>query len=167
MGFPKRYITVAALITDDKKTIIPLTNPDVIYCKGVDGMHYYIHNNERFHRVDQAVYDTREHKLLFGVEIDIYPDIDRLDFKVGTKVLFEKTHRVLVERTIKEIVYTDFDLSIHKGKKLEKYYKDNIKDIQIEDETMYAIKHWKPYYLLDDGTIVEYNHQLWKLPQSE
>ena len=165
MNFPKRYVTVPALISNDKKTIIPLTDPNIIYHKGVEGMHYYTHNNETFREIKDVVYDTKERKLLFGVEIDIYPEIANSPFKQGAKVLYEKSHRVLVEKTIKKVIYNDFDLSIRKGKKLEDYFRSLIKDTIIEDETLYAFKHWKLSYLLNDGTIVNYSHQLWEMPK--
>ncbi len=73
-------------------------------------------------------------------------------------------HRVLKEAVIKDIVYEDYDLSLVKGTKVDKYYQKYLKGVALEKDQMYAIKHWKPTYVLEDGEIIKWKHQLYKKP---
>jgi hypothetical protein len=96
-----------------------------------------------------------------GIELNYYPTEDNLEFKKGQVVLFEKSHRNLVEAKISEVVYEQYDLEIKKGSKLDKFWRIKFKDKIIDNNALYAIKQWKPFYVLDDGTKVEWTHQLY------
>ena len=92
-----------------------------------------------------------------GIEVDIYPD--KTNFAKEEDVYVEVSHRKLKEAKIVDIEYNDFDLRIKKGKKLEAYANEYIENLQ--PDSIYAIKHWKPTYILDDGTKIDYDYKLY------
>ena len=55
------------------------------------------------------------------------------------------------------------DGDINKGSKLESHWKKSFKDVIFQDNLIYAIKQWKPTYVLDDGTRIKYTHQMFHL----
>ena len=158
----KRHIVVQAIKTRENE-LIPIWDERIIFektemygnaikLKGDYSNHYSL---------TECIYDLKTKKLGVGIEFDYYPTEDNLEFKKGQVVLFEKSHRNLVEAKISEVVYEQYDLEIKKGSKLDKFWRIKFKDKIIDNNALYAIKQWKPFYVLDDGTKVEWTHQLY------
>jgi hypothetical protein len=59
------------------------------------------------------------------------------------------------------VVYEEYEMEIKRGRKLDKWWVERFKDIEIDDNTLYAIKKWKPFYVLDNGIKIEWSHQLY------
>lgn len=162
MDNPRR-ILVKAIKTKDNE-LIPIWDERIVFEKTEmfgnvitlkDDMldkHYYM--------ID-CIYDLKTRELKPGIELDIYPNEDSLEFKKGDDVLFEESNRLLKDAKIVDIVYEEYDLTIKKGKKIEKYY-SNLIDCEIDKDSLYAIKHWKPFYVLDSGEKVENTYKLYR-----
>ena len=116
---------------------------------------------EKSFNLVECVYDLKTKQIEAGIGLNYYPPNDELEFKVGEVVLVEKTHRCLIEAKIVEIVYDEYDLVIKRGKKLDKYWVNRFKHFEIDGNALYAIKQWKPFYLLDNGTKIENTYQLY------
>lgn len=159
----KRYVVIQAIKTNENK-LIPIWDERIVFEKTEmygntitlkDGYR----SNEHFN-VIECIYDLKTKQIEMGIELDHYPVEENLEFKKDEVVLFEKSHRVLAEAKISEIVYEEYDLDIKRGRKLEKYWVGKFKNIEIDSNTLYAIKQWKPFYVLDNGTKIEWSHQL-------
>lgn len=162
MSSINRYIPIKAIKTSDNE-LIPFWDKSISYREDEDcgrGANIKGHYHSYYNFVD-CVYDTETGKVEGGIYIDYYPDANHLEFKKGQDVFFEKKHRVLGESKIKEIVYEEFELSIHKGKDISEYYQKTYVNINFESETLYAFKQWKPFYLLDNGVLIKWTHQLY------
>jgi|NOAtaT_7_FD_contig_121_141351_length_4524_multi_4_in_0_out_0_3 hypothetical protein len=164
-----RYILVKGAVNPEHPDeIIPCWDERIDYVKRAYGKDYVI-NNQPVYLVD-LVLDVQTKKLTKGIEINLYPEEE--EFKAGDSVLV-KTKRSLFDSnslymsTIKEVVYTDFEQSIVKGKKIEEYVISSIKkaypDIVIDVATVYCIRHWQTYYLLEDDTLIKYSSELFRL----
>lgn len=109
----------------------------------------------------ECLYDLKEKKIFPGIPLDVYPDSNEEPFKAGQVVYYEFNHRAIKETKIKEIVYEKFELSISKGKKIDKYIKKLIKE-DIQDDLLYMIKYYSPSYILESGEKVISEYQLYK-----
>lgn len=155
-----RYILVEGVKTKDNQ-ILPIWDSRINYTKSDDyGDMLSVEDNRNIIDTIECIYDIKTKTISAGVEINIYPSLDEMKLKKGEKVLYEKTHKHLFETSIIDIEYNRFDLSIYKGKKIDKWWLDKIKDITIEKDGLYAVKLWKPTYVLENGVKTEYEHQL-------
>lgn len=104
-------------------------------------------------------------------EISLGEEIIRISedttFKVGEEVYVEipyhvnKVHRQIASSIIKEIIQEKVDhFIINKGNELDDYEQQKIENF--DPDKIYSIKYIKPTYLLEDGTKVEWEHQLYK-----
>lgn len=160
----KRYTAVHAVISR-KDELIPLWDNRVSYGVDSDGNEsYYLDESCRPARVIDCVFDVKEKILLPGIYLDFYPKHDNeSSFKKGDSVYYEANHyRKLKEGTIVDIVYEDFELEIVKGERMDGWWKEAFKDINIEPETIYAIRKWKSYYILDNGQKIDWEHKLYQ-----
>lgn len=158
-----RRIVVQAIQTE-KNELIPLWDERIEFEKTemygniikIKGSGY----GTESHSVIECIYDLKTKKLSKGIDLDFYPSPDKNDYKVDEEVYYETGTfpKSLKEGKIKEIVFKDFDLRIVKGSKMESYWLKHFKGINPED--IYAIKVWKPYYLMEDGTLLTYNFQM-------
>ncbi|MFM2393542.1 MAG: hypothetical protein RLZZ546_1524 [Bacteroidota bacterium] len=48
-------------------------------------------------------------------------------------------------------------MNVHRGKKIKDWYKDK----DIKEDALYVVKNWKPFYVLSNGTKVEYVHKMY------
>jgi hypothetical protein len=159
----KRYIIIQAIKTEDNK-LIPIWDENIVYSKSDDyGATLSINGDRKTHfNIVECVYDLKTRKIEMGIEIDYYPTNEELPFKKGETVLFEKgSNRQLAEAKITEIIYEEFDLTIKRGKKLDLYWIKKYKIVDIELDCLYSVKQWKPFYKLDDGSIIKYEYQLY------
>ena len=150
----KRYILTQGVLLRDK-TIIPIWDSRLEFVKTedygniinfVDGI-----KREKFHNVVECIFDLNTKTLSSGIELDIYPDLTSLNHKIGNVILFETDRKNTLTKII-DIVFEEYDLQIVKGKKIEKWYLNKLpKDLVIDDNSLYAVKVWKPTYVLDNG----------------
>ncbi len=95
-----------------------------------------------------------------GIELNYYPDKSTLEFKVDEDVYVDKSCRKLSICKIMGIKYEEYDLEIVRGKAMSNWMISEFKDLEIDGNLLYAIKQWKPIYVLSDGSSTEYTHQL-------
>jgi hypothetical protein len=159
----KRYVMTQAVITD-YNTLIPIWDDEIVFEKTemygnvitLKGGFISGHC-----QIVECIYDLKTKQLEAGIEIGLYPADEDLEFKKGDVVFFEKSYRHLTEAVISEIVYEEFDLVINRGKNIDMWFVKRLKGIEIDANSLYAIKQWKPFYLLDNGIKIEYAHQLY------
>lgn len=159
----KRRIVIQAVKTADNE-LIPIWDDRIVF-----------HNTEMYGNIItlkdggfgdhgnlvECIYDLKTKKVELGIELDYYPSEKHSRFKIGQVVLFEKSHRVLCEAKISEIVYETYELDIKRGRKLDSWVSAHFKDVEIDSDMLYAVKHWKPFYILDNGIKIEWEHQLY------
>ncbi len=156
-----RYTLVQAIKTNDNQ-IIPIWDERLVYEKPEYGSRMFRFGNESYISLIEAVFDNKTKKLSLGIELDYFPTEKNIDHKVGDYVMQELKGRVLSRQKVVEIVYEEYELTIGKGSKLNKYWGDTFK--MVNDE-IYAIKQWKPFYILDNGDKIEWTHQLYKIQE--
>lgn len=154
----ENFIIVKAIKTIDNQ-LIPIWDNRLKYIKDdYFGNHIrFSDDNRKYFDLIDCVYGLKERKISLGIEVDIYPD--KTNFAKEEDVYVEVSHHKLKEAKIVDIEYNDFDLHIKKGKKLEAYEKEYIENVQ--PDSIYAIKNWKPTYILDDGTKIDYDYKLY------
>lgn len=157
----KRRILTQGIIVDNE--IIPIWDDRIEFRKtGMFGNSLYIEgDNVEKINVVECIYDIKTKKVSTGIEINRYPDGDKLGFKKGDNILVEVSGRKLREAQIKDIVYEDYDIHITKGSKIDRSTTKHFTNVDFIASELYAIKTWKPYYILDDGTKIEWEHQMY------
>ena len=158
----ERYQIVKAINT--KEGLIPIWDSRITFQEDdVVGQSISVKGDtlfkEYFSLLD-CIYDLKTRELNVGIEINVYPDENKLAFKKGESVFYEQSHKVISEAKISDIVYEEYDLKILRGKNMDDYYSARFKII-IERDTLYAIKNWKPFYVLDNGKKIIWEHQLY------
>lgn len=154
-----RYITVKAIKRADN-VLIPLWQEGITYEKDVHGSKVLKYDNVKYYSIVEAIFDLKTKNLSPGVELDYYPD--ETEYKVDQIVMQEQKGRVLSRQKVVDVVYEEYDLTISKGEKLDPWYKSRF---ELEDKTLYAIKSWKPYYILDNGAKIKWAHELYKIQE--
>lgn len=164
-----KYILVKGAINpDDPEEIIPCWDERLDYVKRAYGKDYVI-NNQVVPLVD-LVLNIQTKELTKGIEIDLYPEKE--EYKVGESVLVKAkrlsfSSNSLYISTIKRVVYTDFEQTICKGKRLDEYVISVINktypDLIIDVNQVYCIKNWQTYYMLEDDTLIKYWSELFRL----
>jgi hypothetical protein len=159
----KRHVITQAVKTKENE-LIPIWDERIVFEKTEmygnvislkDG-----YRHDHFNLVE-CIYDLKTKQIEIGVELNYYPIEKDLEFKKEEVILFEKSHRNLAEAKIIEIVYEEYEMEIKKGRKLDKWWIEKFKDVEIDGNTLYAIKQWKPFYILDNGIKIEWSHQLY------
>lgn len=155
-----RYITTLAIQTKDHK-LIPIWDERIEYknCELYGESVYFKNPSTKTYSFVECVYDLKTKELHMGIQLDYYPVESDLEFKKDEEVFYEKSHRVLSDAKIVDIVYEEFDLDIIKGKKMESWDVEYFKNI--DPNQLYAIKRWKPFYVLNDGVKIQWTHQLY------
>jgi hypothetical protein len=160
MEIKRRILTQGIIVNNE---IIPIWDDRIEFRKTeMFGNSLYLEgdNVEKFNIVE-CIYDIKTKKVFTGVELNRYPDEDKLEFKKGDNILVEVSGRKLREAQIKDIVYEDYDIYINKGSKVDRFTTKYFTDVDFIPSELYAIKNWKPYYILDDGTKIEWEHQMY------
>lgn len=159
----KRYVIVQAVKTVENE-LIPIWDERLVFDKTeMYGDIIYIKNDYRqeHQSLVECVFDLKTKKMEIGIELNYYPSESELDFKKGEVILFEKSMRVLQEAKIADIVFEQYEMEIKRGRKLDKWWIDRFKNVKIDGNILYAIKQWKPFYILDNGVKIEWGHQLY------
>ena len=159
---PERYVLVQALQTKDDE-LIPVWDERVTYSKSdMYGGEITLKDGYRnSSKLVECVLDIKTKELKTGIELDFYPD--KMDFKKGQPVMVEASHRKLRPSTIVDIVFEEYELEIVKGKKIDQWWVKYFKDVEFINDRLYAIKKWKPYFILEDGTKVKWEYQLYSI----
>lgn len=160
----KRHIIIQAVKTKENE-LIPIWDENVIFEKTeMYGNIIKLKNKNSYGNFSlvECIYDLKTKQIELGIELNYYPkENDGLEFKIGEIVLFEKSNRNLAESKISEVVYEVYDLEIKRGCKIDKWWIERLKDVEIDKDALYAIKIWKPFYILDNGRKIEWAHQLY------
>jgi hypothetical protein len=159
------YLTKGILVKDEANyviNIIPIWDSRVTYeDHELYGPSYKL-DKDREPLVD-VLFNVNTKQLSLGINIDFYDSL--FDFIVGETV-YVNVKKTVYKSSIKEIIYTDYKLNIYQGKDLEQWLIDKIKkqypDIQLTVDGLYSIKDWIPYYLLEDGRLIKWKHELFK-----
>lgn len=156
-----RYIITLAVLNDEKK-LIPFWDDKCIYKKGEYGEVISLSDSsiKETYSFVECVYDLKKKQLEMGIELNHYPSEKDIPFKINESVFVEQQHRYLVEAKVVEIIYEDFSVEIKRGKKLDDWWSKRFKKVNFEPNLIYVIKIWKPYFLLDNGTVIKYEHEL-------
>lgn len=162
MILPRRKIAVLAL-EDKDHNLIPLWDTRVSSSKSeAYGVQYHLDGSfSSGGRLVECVMDVNTKKLSPGIPVDIYQDGA---FKKGEKILYEVSRRNLDLATIEDVVFDEYDSQITKGRKMDKWYRERVQT-EIDPDSMYIIKNWKPLYILDNGKKIEWEHELYKIHQ--
>ena len=159
----KRYVITQAVKTRENE-LIPIWDNNIVFdTSEMYGNVITLKNKSSYEHFSlvECIYDLKTKQVEMGIELNYYPNENELEFKIGEVVLFEKSNRVLAEAKISEVVYEDYDLNIARGRKLCKYTTNRFKCVEFDPNTLYAIKGWKPFYVLDNGIKIEWSHQLY------
>ena len=156
MDITKRII-VQAIKTKDN-ILIPIWDKRLVFEKAKDyGNQISIEADRgKYYSVIECIYNLKTKQLEVGIDLDIYPK--DLEFKINESILFEKENRKILELTVTDVLYEEYHLDILKGKKVVECWPKAFQNI--DNNALYAIKQWKPFYLLSDGTKVEYNYKM-------
>jgi len=157
----KRHILTQGVLLSDK-TILPIWDSRITFSKSEMYGNQLIVEGERNHTysVIECIFDLKTKTISTGIELDIYPDLSKIKHKVGMVILFEKYPKHTLTKII-DITFEVFDLQIQKGKKIDNWYLNNLpKDTIIDRESLYAIKVWKPTYVLENGDKTTYDMYL-------
>jgi len=120
------------------------------------------------HHITPCYWDFFNKKIVFGKIKDFYPT--KLNFEKEEVILVDVEysitgkHSCLRQSKIVDIKYEDYSTEIIKIKSTENgtliYYfgKDNLNTLNLED--IYEIRNWKPWYILEDGEVIKWDHKL-------
>ena len=158
----KRYVIVQAIKTKQNE-LIPIWDERIVFTKTkeVGSIITLKGEHNEYYSVVECIYDLKTKNIELGVELNYYPNENDLEFKKDQTILFEKSHRKLAEAIISEIVYEEYEMVIKRGDKLDEYWISVFKDVEIDKNTLYCIKEWKPFYVLDNGIKIEWNYKLY------
>jgi hypothetical protein len=156
----KRRILVQAIKTEDS-SLIPIWDERIVFEKSdMFGNSIQLKGSSKDYSVIECIYDIKTRQLELGIELDYYPNHKELEFKINDEVFYEVSYKNLSIAKIIDIVFEEYDLEIYKGSKLEGYWLERFKNIEIDKNNLYAIKTWKPYYVLDNGVKIIWTYQL-------
>lgn len=119
----ERYQIVKAINT--KEGLIPIWDSRITFQEDdVVGQSISVKGDTLFKEyfsLLECIYDLKTRELNVGIEINVYPDENKLAFKKGESVFYEQSHKVISEAKISDIVYEEYDLKILRGKKVLSY----------------------------------------------
>ena len=156
-----RYITIEAVVLSNNE-IVPIWDERLTFQKtemygnqiSVKGEH------KDYYNTTEVVYDLKTKTVLAGVEISHNQEPTH---KIGDTVLTEVNNNSYRIDKIVDIRYESFEMNIKKGKKFDKYEIPKDNSIDIEPDTIYCIKSWKPKYICESGLETEYDYKIRKL----
>lgn len=149
MNLVTRYIPIQGIKTA-KNELIPLWDERIEYKKNDDYGIYVVFEKVEYYSLIDFLYDLKTKSYTLGIELNYYPV--QTGFIKNEIILYEIKPNYLIESKIKEVKFVEYDLYTYKGKNLSKHYKKYFNDISIDSESLYAVKHYKPTYVLEDGT---------------
>jgi hypothetical protein len=148
----KRYILTQGVLLSDK-TILPIWDSRITFSKSEMYGNQLNIEGERNHTysVVECIFDLKTKTISSGIDLDIYPNKEKLERKINDIVLFEDNQKNTLTKIV-DIIFEEYDLQIQKGKKIDNWYLNNLpKDTIIDRDSLYSLKIWKPTYVLDNG----------------
>lgn len=119
-----------------------------------------------YHDLKECYWDIKEKKIVFGKVKEIKGKNEEFFVDEVVYVEISKPYGYFKESIIKEIVYEEYETSIHKIKNLEQYeldmYFTEQEQLELNLEDIYEIRTWKPYWKLDDGEVVKWGFKIKK-----
>lgn len=159
-------IAVRGIITENKE-LIPVWDERVQYddseiweerFKNYTTYKYRLKNSsQKSDSLSWMVLDIETKKLSLGIEIDICPKLEDLEFKEGDNIYYieDNLTKEVDETKIVSINFKVNTTDVYLGKDLEKYiFYRHIKNMKIEDALPYIVKFWKPVYNLANGVVI-------------
>jgi hypothetical protein len=147
-----RYITTQGVLLKDK-TIIPIWDSRATFSKNEMYGNQISVEGERqnTYSLVECIFDLKTKTISAGIDIDIYPDLSKLEHKINDIVLFEDKSKHSLTKIV-DIIFEEYDLQITKGKKIDNWYLNNFpKDVVVNRDSLYAMKIWKPTYVFENG----------------
>lgn len=155
----RRYITIPAIQLEDNR-ILPIWDDNLKYEKHeLYGKRMVTEDGVYSNHLIEVILDLKTREISRGVVVDIYPDDDKLDYKIKEGVYRKMSGGKLKEDVVIKIIYEEYDDTILKGSKIvkRKYYPE----MECDPNTLYCLRYWKPFYVMSDGTVIEYAHELY------
>ena len=158
----EKHIIVQAVKTENNE-LIPVWDERIQFVEtSMYGNVIKVKNDpNEYNKLVECIYDIEKKKLELGIEINYFPDINKLEFKIGEDILFEKSPKNLAQAKIADVIFENYYLHICRGADLDKWITNSIPDIS--NESLYAVKQWNPVYLLDNGVKIKYTHNLYHI----
>jgi len=159
-----RYIVIKAIKIEDE--FIPIWDERIMVCKDDDEDLLYEHCKIKFNDIDcgnfiiECLYDLINKEIHLGEVVEIYPSIEKSKFKINDNIVCEVSYDNVKLGKIKDIIFEEYDIDIHKGIDLIKYYSKNEINVEIKKDNFYILKNWKMAYLLYDDSIIYNVHNL-------
>jgi hypothetical protein len=152
----KKYITIQALqIGND---LIPLFDKGISFEKTEMYGNVLIYEGSQYWNIVECLYNLKTKEISMGIELDLYPT--KTEYQKGEVIYYEVDgENCWDEAKIIEVVYEKYELSIKKGKNIDSWMRNQLK-VEIEDDLMYSIKIWEPYYILDSDVKIEWEHEM-------
>lgn len=164
MNYNKRYIPVKCL--KDGNNYIPFWLLSYVdseeYGEGYYGPEGNKHNAS-FNELVECMWDVVDRKVILGVVKDVY-NSSRIEFKLEEVVLNEvagESSTYYLDKVV-EIIYEEYDISVRKANDLDyeiSYFTEE-EIANMNPETLYEIRLWKPFYKLESGKIIKWSYQL-------
>jgi hypothetical protein len=120
-----------------------------------------------YYELIECLYDLETKTIALGDELNAFPNENDLEFKKEEIVFLEISNRNLIQTKIVDIVYEEYELKIIKGNKPDKYWIKKFPDVKFDANTLYAIKIWKPFYILEDGRKIKWEHELYHISKND
>jgi len=165
-----RYIAIKAVKVNNEE-LIPFFDPRLMWAESEDyGDKVTINGSSKeYSNFVDCNYDLKTHAVIPGIEKEIFPELDKMEYKIGETVLVERDHRTMQQTKIMDVVFEEFETDFRLGKKLEPLHIRNFftADEEIKMDAVYVLKEWHPTYVLQDGLKTRYSHKLKHVFQEE
>lgn len=155
----ERLITIQAIKTIDND-IIPIWDKRISFEKheSYGNLIKVKDDHNTYHNFTEVIYDIKTREISTGIDLDYYPE--KTEFVIGEDVLVEDSHSSYYDSKVVDIQWNEFDLSIVKGKELHGYFGKRFEDVETTKGQIYAVKYWKPTYILTNGEVIVWEFEL-------
>ena len=93
----------------------------------------------------------------------LFRSVSQSRYVVEQTVLVEISHNVYKKDVIKEIIYEEFESVFFPAKKLSThygYFQSLFNEEEIASGNFMEVRKYKPYYKLESGKVVKWEHEL-------
>lgn len=121
-------------------------------------------NEVSYSGLTECLYNLVEKKVVIGIVKDNY---EKPEYAINQQVLVQVTYNKYTIKTIKDIVYEEYESKCIKVKDLDEvdlhwyFTKEEISNLKVND--LYEIRVWKPFYVLNDDSVIKYDFKLKEL----
>ena len=169
MNVVSEYVVVKGILTNEKE-IIPVWDERVtFYVKDEEEYGYseecVMFKGRLYSNFIDCIFNLKTKKVEMGIELNYYPNKETSKYNIGKEILYETGlgNHCLKKSVISNIIFEDYDVHIKKGSEVVEYFGELFEENTLNPNLVYFIKSWKPYYLMEDGTIIKYDFQLYEL----